>query len=443
MNHPDRQNCDHFTCFISSAHLFNPHTLCSNDRWWFQVTQVGHSVNQIRTKLWNVGTIKRRNKCATEPIDSTRTITAKASGPPQVICFGEILHDLLSRTPDADETNATDWDVFMGGCPSNVAGSLAALGTAVAFVGNVGDDSTGNACIQEMQSRNVDMSGVNVVPCRSTRRIYVRRSRTGERAFVGYDGDNQSFADTLHVEVDKIADGLFSSARVFVTGTMGLAVPGSGSSVKSAIKKAKTNNMLVVIDVNWRDRIWAHVSDSDARARIGNILTLADVIKASVEDIAFLLGDDFEPRALQDPQAVREALGAGRCGLIVTAGEKGASYVFHERGSSAAVVAGKVDAFIPPTGVVDTTGAGDAFVAAFLSELLKEAGTSRPSECFTDASVMQRVMDFAAKVAGVVVGGTGAIEPFVGREQISAISKNPASSPSDIIRQLDIPRDVP
>lgn len=351
-------------------------------------------------------------------------LTATAERTPQVICFGEIFHDLQSRTPDADEGNPGDWSVFMGGCPSNVAGCLAALGTPVAFVGNVGDDRTGKACIDEMRSRNVDMSCVSIVPSRSTRRVYVRRTSSGERNFVGYDGDNQLFADTVHINVDAIPNALFSSARVFVTGTMGLAFPGSEISVLDAIKKAKANNVLVVIDINWRDRIWAHVSDADARVKIRNILKLADVIKASLEDIAFLLGDDSLLGAIQNPQIVREALGAGKHGLIITAGEEGACYVFDQNGSDGWNVSGRVNAFVPPTGVVDTTGAGDAFVAGFLSELLNEARASPLPSCFSDAGVVRRIMTFAVNVAGVVVGGTGAIEPLMGRAQISSLIEN-------------------
>lgn len=351
-------------------------------------------------------------------------LTATAGRAPQVICFGEIFHDLQSRTPDANEGNVDDWDVFMGGCPSNVAGCLAALGTPVAFVGNVGDDRTGKACIDEMRSRNVDMSYVSIVPFRSTRRVYVRRTSSGERNFVGYDGDNQSFADTAHINVDALPNALFSSARVFVTGTMGLAFPGSEISVLDAIKKAKANNLMVVIDVNWRDRIWAHVSDSDARLKIRNILKSADVIKASLEDIAFLLGEDFLLGAILDPQIVREALGAGKHGLIITAGEKGACYVFDQSGSNGRNVSGRVNAFVPPTGVVDTTGAGDAFVAGFLSELVNEAQASSLPSCFSDADVVRRIMTFAVNVAGVVVGGTGAIEPLTGRAQISSLTEN-------------------
>lgn len=341
-----------------------------------------------------------------------------------MICFGEIFHDLQSRTPDAVERNIDDWEVFMGGCPSNVAGCLAALGTPVAFVGNIGDDGTGKACKQEMHKRNVDMSFVTTVPSRSTRRVYVRRTSSGERSFAGYDGDNRSFADTVHIDVDGLPNALFSSARVFVTGTMGLAFPGSGDSVLNAIKRARMNNMLVVIDVNWRDRIWAHVPDADARLQIRSMLPLADVVKASVEDVAFLLGEDLGRRALQNPQAVRDALGAGKLGLIVTAGEKGASFVFHEGAPHVPIVPGSVHAFAPPTGIVDTTGAGDAFVAAFLSELLNEARETPFSTCFSDVGIMRRIMAFAVKVAGVVVGGTGAIDPLVDRAQISSLTEN-------------------
>lgn len=342
-------------------------------------------------------------------------LTQSPLGAPQVICFGEILHDLLSLTPDADESNFSEWEPYTGGAPANVAACLAALDTPVAYVGNVGDDETGADCIKTLRDRHVDVSGVNILPRRTTRRVFVRR-RGGERSFVGFAGDNLEFADTVKVDPERVPGVLFYAAKAFVSGTLGLAFPGSAYSLVETIKMAQMCKLLVVLDVNWRDKIWAHVPSNEARSRIIDVLKCADIVKASLEDIEFLLGKDAAADAFENPFRVSKRMGGGKSGILVTGGEEGVSYAFWEEGASSPSVSGKVKAISPPNGVVDTTGAGDALLAAFISELLLQGGPAK----LTDSYAMEKIMAFAVRVASIVVSGTGAMDPLQSRDQVLA-----------------------
>lgn len=343
-------------------------------------------------------------------------VTQSPLGTPQVICYGEILHDLLSHSPDADAKDLSQWEPFTGGAPANVSACLAALGTPVAFVGNVGDDNTGEQCIDVLRSRNVDVSGMSVLPSTSTRRIFVRRT-DGERRFEGFDGENGEFADAVKVDLDATPGVLFYASRAFVTGTLGLAFPGSASSIDEALKMAQMCKLFVIIDVNWRDTIWSHVPVDEARSRILSVLKSADLVKASVEDIQFLLGQHMASQALDDPFAICKAIGAGKRGIIVSGGEEGVAYAFRENGSNVCNVKGRIKAITPPNGVVDTTGAGDALLAAFLSELLNSGGPA----VLSDSAAVKSIVTFAVKVASVVVSGAGAMDPLKSREQVLAV----------------------
>lgn len=347
-------------------------------------------------------------------------ITQAPLGTPQVICFGEILHDLLSRSPDADISDLSEWEAYTGGAPANVAACLAALGTPVAYIGNVGDDETGVDCIKTLRDRNVDISGVNVLPSRSTRRVFVRR-REGERSFVGFAGDNTEFADTVELDVETLPGVLFYASRAFVSGTLSLAFPGSAHSLRETIKMAQMCKLMILLDVNWRDKMWANVSSDEARSKIMDVLKCADIVKASLEDIEFLLGKEAADRAFDDPFATSKQIGGGKRGIIVTGGGEGVSYAFWEEDAKTPVVARKIKATPPPGGVVDTTGAGDALVAAFLSELLVQGGQA----VLTDPQAIEKIMSFAVKVASVVVSGTGAMDPLQSREQVLSLTGDP------------------
>lgn len=336
-------------------------------------------------------------------------------GIPQVLCFGELLYDLMSRTPTASHTDLSEWDAHIGGAPSNVAACLVALRTTTALLANVGSDEAGQQLRAAMCARGVNVHGVLTLSRVATRRILVRRDGRGERAFVGFVGDNDAFADAMYLQADDVPTVLFDTARLFVCGTLALAFPGSARSARQLTTLARDRHLCVVVDVNWRPMIWAAWDTRDAREHILHLVRQADVVKASLEDIDMLLGPDAAAAALDDPGAVLRELGGGvRRGVLVTGGAQGVAYAF--RGNDG-VFCGRMHAVVSAAGVVDTTGAGDAFLAAFVSQLLMEGGEAMLS----DDVVIERIVRFAVRVAGVTIGGNGAVGLLESREQVDQV----------------------
>ncbi len=105
-------------------------------------------------------------------------------------------------------------------------------------------------------------------------------------------------------------------------------------------------------------------SPEEARPRVERLVALADVVKASDEDIAWLYPD----AAVADVQARWLALGPAL--VVVTRGAEGAD---------ALVARGSVHVAAPTTEVADTIGAGDSFMAGLLAALsdLKLLGGDR------------------------------------------------------------------
>ncbi|MGB3766852.1 MAG: carbohydrate kinase [Phormidesmis sp.] len=265
----------------------------------------------------------------------------------RIICLGEILFDCLADQMGRELFEVASWTEYPGGAPANVACALSKLGNAAAFVGCVGQDQPGDRLVSVLKGDSVDVSGIQRSSQAPTRKVYVTRSLKGDRCFAGFgEFDSSQFADTQLTAAD-MPKSLFADAEFLVIGTLELAYPNSRQATLAAIRLARENQVKIFIDVNWRPVFW---DDSEvAKSSIMTILEQADLIKCTDEEAQWLFG-------MQDPAAIAKLFPQAE-GVLVTAGEKGCAYSLGEH-------TGEVDIF--PIMVVDTTGAGDSFVAGFL-----------------------------------------------------------------------------
>ncbi|MGM7422243.1 PfkB family carbohydrate kinase, partial [Cellulosimicrobium sp. CpK407] len=138
---------------------------------------------------------------------------------------------------------------------------------------------------------------------------------------------------------------------------------------------------------------------ADARARIEALVALADVVKVSDEDLAWLVPGT-------DPVAVaRDWLALGPALVVVTYGGEGAL---------ALTAAGEQRVTAPRVEVVDTVGAGDSFMGALLDGLW-DAGLlgadRRDALRAVDTATLTRLLERCAAVAAVTVSRAGANPP--------------------------------
>lgn len=324
------------------------------------------------------------------------------------------MFDLLTSSPTASTTDSDAWTPFLGGGPTNLATALARLSTASALIGRVGDDESGAQIRAALKKENVNVDGVQTASGGKTRRVFVRRTEKGESSFEGFEGDNTQFADTTALDVDALPGVLLYAAQVLTTGTLCLACEGSARTVAQLGQLARMCKLKVVVDVNWRSVFWEGWKVEEARERILQHLRHdpgADLVKASEEEVRLLFGEELAGKALKDPVSVLKAIGKPCVGVIVTGGSKGVGYAFSE---GAKEITGQVAALLGGGDVVDTTGAGDAFLAGFLSEMIKLGGPS----VLMDENKAKRAVEFGVAVASFVVRGEGAIEPQPSREMV-------------------------
>jgi fructokinase len=302
-------------------------------------------------------------------------------------------------------------DDRLGGAPANVACGLARLGTPAAFVGRLGTDAIGDDFAALFARRGVDARGIQWDPGRPSRVVLVHRQAGGERSFGGFLGDRGAgFSDQAinAGELRKAAIPLMAQLRWLVCGTLPLASPRTAAALEVLLSMAAPspvralaagmksadlgNSPLLAVDLNWRPTFWGMPASSApspmAKARIRPLLERAALLKCTAEEARWFF-------ATEDPSAISAAL-PGEPTVCVT---DGASTLRWQLGGSA----GQLEPLA--IDAVDTTGAGDAFMAGLLHGLCQldaEANSvARPEILFR----------FAAACGALVCLEVGAIDP--------------------------------
>ncbi len=304
---------------------------------------------------------------------------------PRVLCLGEILFDNLADQLGRSLHEVESWTPYPGGAPANVACALVKLGTSSGFIGCVGQDQPGDDLVKLLQFVGVDSTGIQRHPTKPTRQVYVVRSESGERHFAGFgDRDTADFADT-HLQADKLPVTLFETADFLVLGTLELAYPETREAINQAIYLANRHHVKIFVDVNWRPVFWKDLDT--AKPLIHDLLKHIDFLKITKEE-AELLFDTTDAGAITYRLDNAE-------GVLVTDSEHGSAYCLAEN-------EGQLPAFSVPT--VDTTGAGDGFVAGFIHQVCQHGIQS-----LADPEIAKQVVTYASAVGGITTMKPGAI----------------------------------
>jgi 2-dehydro-3-deoxygluconokinase len=313
-----------------------------------------------------------------------KTVPAKAV-PPEVVTFGETMAAMRSGGP---LRLGGTLDLSVAGAESNVAIGLARLGHSVAWAGRVGDDELGALVLRTLRAENVDVSEAVTDPVRPTGLIFFER-RTGDITRVQYyrSGSAGSALEPGKPFIMPNAPGF-----LHLTGITPALSQGAARAVTSAAQRAREAGREVSFDVNFRARLW---SAADARAALRPLVPMSDVIFGSAAELALLTSDP----AAGVQAAIDELLKRGAQCVVVKRGTDGATA--YTADGAASVPAHAVRA-------VDVIGAGDAFVAGYLSAALDGLDT---------AGRLRR----AATVSAFAVGSAGDWEGLPTRRELSLL----------------------
>ena len=361
--------------------------------------------------------------------------------PPDLAALASSHHHLRPRTPTPTPTppdyladqkglprdKVTSWTPYPGGAPANVAAALATLGARVAFVSALGRDGLGDAMAALLASKGVNVSAVQRVDA-PTRDVYVVFDGAGERQFVGFGSpDPAAFADCA-LDAARLPGALLAEPGVtLVTGTLGLAYPATAAAMRAAVDavKAKAGGRgggTVVVDVNWRPVFFA--DPEAARAVIAPYVARADVVKLADEEAAWLYGVPAEA-ALADPGRVLAALPPTTAGVLVTGGGAGCSHAFRRApGGGGAGGGGLLTGRLPAAkvAVVDTTGAGDSFLAGFLFAMGAAGGLAGLTRGDEAGAALDAAVKFAAACGAATTTRPGAIDAQPSLSEAAALA---------------------
>ena len=232
-----------------------------------------------------------------------------------------------------------------GGAESNVAVALSRLGVRTTWVSVLGDDPLGDLIERELRAEGVDVRAPRDAH-RPTGLMHKFR-RTTAMTTVSFWRAGSAASRLAPVDVP---DELVGAADVVhLTGILAGLGPDSLACAEQTALRARAAGAVVSFDINHRDAVWA---GRDAGAVYLRLAALADILFAGEEEAALLVGGGT-PHDMAG--RVREL---GPREVVIKRGALGAFALDEHGGCSEPAVAVEV---------VDTVGAGDAFVAGYLS----------------------------------------------------------------------------
>jgi fructokinase len=260
-----------------------------------------------------------------------------------------------------------------GGGPFNTARTIGRLGGAVTFLGRLSRDHFGGVLRESLEESDVDLSMTESTDAPTTLAI-AELDDDGVASYRFHTSETSS-ADLSR---DAIEAALSMRPRAVHLGTLALVLEPAAERLASEISAVGLGT-LVMLDPNCRPRA---IRDRAGYVdRLERIEARADVVTASVDDLAYL-SPDRSPVA-----AARAILDRGPSVVLVTNGRDPVRIV------TPTVVA---EVVVPEVSIIDTVGAGDAFGAGFLARWL-ERGAGRDE--LADLAAVRDAAAFGVAVA--------------------------------------------
>jgi len=312
-----------------------------------------------------------------------------------VTCLGELLIDFTSLQAGATLIETPGFEKHAGGGVANVAVGVSRLGGSSAFLGMVGNDEFGRYLAKMLTDRAVNIDGLRYSNVAHTTLAFVALREDGEREFVFYRNPG---ADMLYSSSD-LDESIVAGGRYLHHGSISFISTPNREATLRAISLARAHDRLICYDPNLRLNLWENPQAAFEGILLG--LSTANIIKLSEDELAFITRQ-------HDIETGMRALRAhGASAVIVTMGGDGCSYNW-----------GDYSGHIPARRVtpVDTTGAGDAFVAGMLYRLTRNE--LHPNEL--PKPQIEDILTFANRVAARVVTCRGAIPAMPTLDEVIA-----------------------
>lgn len=308
----------------------------------------------------------------------------------KLFAIGEALIDFIPQQTGVPIAGVDGFTPKVGGAPANVCAVYALLGGEAAMITQLGADPFGDKIEEELRHYQIDTTYVKRTTEANTSLAFVALKSDGNREFSFY---RKPGADMLYAP-ETLQKDWFADSFVLHFCSVSLGDFPMKEAHRQAVTYARQAGTLISFDPNLRKNLWE--SEAALKRAVEEFLPLADVLKVSDEEIEFLTGKSGIEEALP-------SLFTGEVKLVVyTEGAKGARA--YTKNASASAPCEKVKA-------IDTTGAGDAFIGAFLYKL-SEAGVGADSMSDLTTEQLTDFLRFSNTYCGQSVQKEGAFASY-------------------------------
>lgn len=298
------------------------------------------------------------------------------------ITLGEALIDYIPLNHEV----CGEYKAAVGGAPLNVAVGLSRLTNNIGMIARVGADPLGKEIIATLEKKGIDCSFVQIDQKRHTPVTIVLPNASDMVRYIIY---RDNTADN-GLDMNEIPVSLFSDTYIFHVGTLLSATKETERTVLEALQLAKEGGAKISLDVNLRVGCW---NSSDEMIRATRVLIeQADIIKATKTELE-VLGLNLE-----------QYVPHGKVFLVTDGSKEAYAYWKHHVISQA----------VPQVTVVDVTGAGDAFMSAFLFKYIEymKAGEE------LDEVRLSKCLAVGVKAGSHAVQTYGAHESYPAKEEL-------------------------
>lgn len=314
----------------------------------------------------------------------------------KLIAIGEALIDFI---PEKSGDAIKDVNAFLpavGGAPANVCGAFTKLGGRSEMITQLGMDGFGDKILETFMEAGIGSRFVKRTDKANTSLAFVALKEDGNREFSFYRNPG---ADMLY-DVNDVKVEWFADAYALHFCSVSLGDFPMKDAHDRAIAYTRYNKGIVSFDPNLRPALWKNKEDMIQRVK--EYIPRADIVKISDEELEDITGFSAIEEALPN-------LFTGSVKLVI--------YTEGSSGARAYTKAVKASAACEKVKAVDTTGAGDGFIGAFLWCMHRDdVGVDAIADL--SAEKLEEYLTFANRFCGISVQKKGAIPSYPGAEEM-------------------------
>ncbi|MFF5979636.1 sugar kinase [Streptomyces olindensis] len=266
---------------------------------------------------------------------------------PYLVTVGETLATLAASQPGPLALGA-GLRLGVAGAESNVAVGVSRLGGSATWISRVSEDALGDLILRELRAEGVTTVAVRD---RAPTSLLLKERRTATHSRTRYYRTHTAGAGLRPQDIPH--DVVAGAAVLHITGITPALGDGPARAVARAVDIAADAGVTISLDINYRSLLW---SEAEARQALLPLVRRSDLVFAGPHEARLVVPGADGPEELAEGLC---ALGPG--GAVIKLGAEGAYALLDGRSHRRPAV---------PVGVQDSVGAGDAFAAGYLAELL-------------------------------------------------------------------------